>query len=151
MSNPILNFVGVLVFYFGLVAALTVVAAEFHERSHWVVARVWTRDVHIDRWRGVFAKTVVFHEPFDIPTYGVRLAGFAPALFGLIVGTMMFFLISTPFGISLLVALPFWASMLLSPSDLLAIVSPSRFQKFAEGNDSSGHIEMVKILLNEIR
>ncbi|MEF8757406.1 MAG: hypothetical protein V5A33_04125, partial [Halobacteriales archaeon] len=80
-----------------------------------------------------------------------RLAGLAPTLLGSTVGTALFFLIDAPLAIRLLVALPFWVSIMLSPSDMLAVISPRRFQKFSAENDSAGHIEATKILLKEIR
>lgn len=153
---------------FVLVVSLPIlfIAAEFHERSHWVVARIWTTEVEIERKRGILAHTVNFHKPFDLPLYGVRIAGFAPVIFGLITATTIYismpylinYIIGPPIFLSLdwsqeiqwILTTPFAVSMLLSPVDFYAILAPREFQKFAERNDSATFTETLKLLKDEL-
>lgn len=151
MIGTVLDIAAALALTLGLSAVISLAATEIHERSHWLVARIWSKSVSIDRWQGVIASTVVYHSPLEIPPYGIRLSGIAPVLVGFPLGLTVLAMLDAPLSIRLLAALPFLATMILSPSDVLAILFPERFQEFAVENDSAQHREMVKLLVEEFR
>lgn len=151
MESFLPSIAGILTAYLALVVVITAVAAEFHERSHWIVARTRTEAVGIDRWRGVFPTSVVYYDPFALPSSVLRLSAVAPALFGLPVGFAVFSLVDASLPVRVLSALPFWTATLLSPSDLLAVFCPGRFQDFAAEDGLPGHLEMIGLLVEELR
>lgn len=126
-------------------------AATFHERSHWLVSRIWSEDLSIIRKFGLFPASVDFGSPFDIPSCGMRIVGIAPFLFCLPTAVVLFMVLDSPFLIRVLLTLPFWAASILSPSDLLAFFYPERFQAIAANNESIGHFETIRILADEFR
>jgi len=134
-----------------LIVVLSYVAAVVHEGSHWIIGRLWTTDVTITRWKTMLPVSVNYHAPFQLPSYAVRLSGIAPLLIGFPLGLAVFLMLEGPLPARVLLALPFWAAMLLSPSDLLAICFPTRFQEYATTNESGGHLEMLRILIDEVR
>jgi len=151
MSSVLVSLGSVVLVSLSLIVVLSYVAAVVHEGSHWIVGRLWTTDVTITRWKTVLPVSVNYHAPFQLPSYAIRLSGIAPLLFGFPLGLAVFLMLVEPFHVRVLVALPFWTATLFSPSDLLAICYPTRFQEYASTNDASGHIEMLRILIDEVR
>lgn len=151
MSSVLVSLGSVVLVSLSLIVVLSYVAAVVHEGSHWIVGRLWTTDVTITRWKTVLPVSVNYHAPFQLPSYAIRLSGIAPLLFGFPLGLAVFLMFVEPFHVRVLVAFPFWAATLLSPSDLLAICYPTRFQEYASTNDAGGHIEMLRILIDEVR
>jgi len=151
MSSPLVRISAVVLVSLLLIVVLSYVAAVVHEGSHWIVGRLWTTDVTITRWKTLLPVSVNFQAPFQLPSYAVRLSGIAPLLIGFPLGFATLLVLKEPFLVRALLALPFWAAMLLSPSDLLAICYPTRFQEHASTNDAGGHLEMLRILVDEVR
>lgn len=151
MSSALVRIGAVVLVSLLLIVVLSYVAAVVHEGSHWIVGRLWTTDVTITRWKTVLPVSVNYHAPFQLPAYAIRLSGIAPLLIGFPLGLAVFLLLAEPFPVRVLVALPFWAATFLSPSDLLAICYPTRFQEYASTNDASGHLEMLCLLIDEAR
>lgn len=134
-----------------LALVLYFVAATAHERSHWLVGRLFSEDVTIIHLLRVFPASVDFREPYDVPTTVIRVAGVAPLLFCLPVAVVLFSTVDQPFLVRVLLALPFVGASLLSPSDLLAVVYPERFQEIASEHERLAHTEVLKLLLEEAR
>lgn len=151
MSSALVMIGAVVLISLAVIVVLSYIAAVVHEGSHWIVGRLWTTDVTIIRWKTVLPVSVNFHAPFQLPAYAVRLSGIAPLLVGFPLGFAIFLMLEEPFPVRVLLALPFWAAMLLSPSDLLAICYPTRFQEYASTNDVGGHLEILRILVDEVR
>lgn len=126
------------------------ISSTLHEGSHWIVGRIWSSELEMFRLYLIFPVSVIFHSPYDLPPHGVRLTGVAPLLFWLPVAVTIYIVLdAAPIG-RVLLSLPFWAAAILSPSDLLAILYPERFQEYAANGDAVGHIGMLKILLQEV-
>lgn len=125
------------------------ISSAFHEGSHWIIGRIWSDDLQILRLYLIFPVSVIFHSPYDLPSPGVRLAGVAPMLFCLPVAVAIYITLDASSIGRVLFSLPFWAASILSPSDLLAILYPKRFQEHASNGDAVGQIGMIKILLGE--
>lgn len=126
-------------------------AATLHERSHWLVGRVWSSEVGILHIFVVFPVSVDFRDPYDVPPAGIRVAGIAPLLFCLPIGLALFFGLETSFRVRAVLALPFVAASILSPSDLLACCYPRRFQEIATEHEQLTHLRVTEILLDELR
>lgn len=127
------------------------VAATAHERSHWLVGRIWSDDVTIIHLGYVFPFSVDFQSPNDVPPSVIRVAGIAPFLFCLPIGVVLFTTVDASFLVRVLLSLPFWAAAILSPSDLLALCYPRRFQELATEHERMGHLEVLDILVTEAR
>jgi hypothetical protein len=125
------------------------VAATAHERSHWLVGRLWSDDVTIIHLGYVFPFSVDFQSPNDVPRSVIRVAGIAPFLFCLPIGVVLFTTIDASFLVRMVLSLPFWAAAILSPSDLLAICYPTRFQELAAEHERMGHLEVLDIVIAE--
>lgn len=134
-----------------LASVVYVVAATAHERSHWLVGRLWSADVTVLHLAYVFPFSVEFRSPYDVPPGVIRVAGVAPLLFCLPIGLGLFWGLEASFLVRLVLALPFVAAAILSPSDLLAGVSPVRFQELAAEHDRMAHLEVLEVLLAELR
>lgn len=126
-------------------------ASTIHERSHWLVGRIWSNDLHIIGKFGLFPASVDFGSPYDIPPYGIRLAGIAPFLVGAPVSAVLFLYLDYSFPLELLLTVPFWAAAILSPIDFLAFLYPERFQEIASENESISHIETIGLIVREFR
>lgn len=125
------------------------ISSTLHEGSHWLVGRLWSSEVEILRLYLIFPVSVSFDAPYDLPPHGVRLSGGAPLLFWLPPALTVYLLLDTaPVG-RVLLSVPFWAAAILSPSDLLAILYPDRFQEYADNDSEVGHIGMIKLLHRE--
>lgn len=125
------------------------IALTLHECSHWIVGRLWSSEIEIIRLSLIFPVSMRFHSPYDFPPHGVRLVGGAPLLFWLPVAAAIYVAFyASPFG-RFLFSLPFWWAAIPSPSDLLAILYPRRFQEYAASGGAVGHIGMLKILFRE--
>lgn len=135
----------------GVSLVVYVAAATLHERSHWAVGRLWSSDVRVRQLFVVFPVSVEFPSPYDVPPGAIRLAGAAPLLFCLPVGVALFTAVEASFRVRVILALPFWAASLLSPSDLLAVVYPRRFQAIAAEYEELSHLRVTEIILEEFR
>lgn len=126
------------------------ISLTLHEGSHWIVARRWSSEIEITRLSLIFPVSMRFHSPYDFPPHGVRLVGAAPLLFWLPVAVAIYVaLYASPLG-RFLFSLPFWWAAIPSPSDVLAVLYPRRFQEYAASGDTVGHIGTIKILLQEV-
>lgn len=130
--------------------AIYVFAATVHERSHWVVARLWSSEVSVSHIFGVFPVSVDVGDPYDVPPPVIRVAGVAPTLFCLPVGVGIYTTVDASVQLRVVLTLPFLAASLLSPSDLLAACYPRRFQELATDHDQMTHLGVLDILLEEL-
>lgn len=135
----------------GVSLGIYVAAATLHERSHWAVGRLWSSDVRVRQIFVVFPVSVEFPSPYDVPPGAIRLAGAAPLLVCLPVGLALFTTLEASFRVRIVLALPFWAASILSPSDLLAVLFPRRFQVVAAEHEKLTHLRVTEILLEELR
>lgn len=138
-------------FYAALTVVLIFLTCEVHERSHWLFGRIWTREITIHRTWWIFASYVNYHSPHDFSSKGMRISSVAPFIVGLSLTLLGFTLLDESLGFEVILNLPFMVAMILSPSDLLGIFFPERFQNYASSNDEAGHREMVRILIEEAR
>lgn len=140
--------------YSGIIVVLSslgiaMISLHLHEGSHWIVGRLWSSEIEIIRLSLIFPISMRFHSPYEFPPHGVRFVGVAPLLFWLPVAVAIYVAFyASPLG-RFLFSLPFWWAAIPSPSDLLAILYPRRFQEYAASGDAVGHIEMLKILFRE--
>lgn len=135
-----------------LIFVLCYLATVFHEGSHWVMARIWSDDLGVVPKFWIFPGAINIRSPYEIPPHGIRLAGMAPLLFCLPPFLILFFILDAHYLVRLLITFPLWAAaLIISPPDLLAILYPRRFQKFAASADGGGMREGTKILIDEIR
>jgi len=151
MNSALMSIGAVVMITLLLIVVLSWIAAVAHEGSHWLVGRLWTTEITITRWKAVLPVSVNYHAPFRLPSYAIRMSGIAPLLFCFPLAVAVFTMLNEPFQMRVLVSLPFWAGMLLSPSDVLAICFPKRFQEYASTNDSGSHVEMLRMLVEESR
>lgn len=129
-----------------------VVSIALHEGLHWVIDRLFTREVGISR-DGI-NPNIQINDPYAVPTWAIRVSGAAPFLVGVI---MMFVVLYTasPFetpnfwnvffySLGLATALP----SLGSGGDILAVFAPEKFQEFAAstGSDAPGLHEAIRLL-----
>lgn len=129
---------------------ISMISLNLHEGSHWIVGRLWSSEIEINRLSLIFPISMRFHSPYDFPPHGVRFVGVAPLLFWLPVAVAIYVAFySSPLG-RVLFSLPFWWAAIPSPSDVLAILYPRRFQAYATNDNEVGHIGMLKILLQEL-
>lgn len=126
------------------------ISSTLHEGSHWIMGRLWSSELELLRMYLVFPVSVITHSQYDFPPNGVRLAGVAPLLFWLPVAVLIYVTLYTSSLGCVLLSLPFWAAAILSPSDLLALLYPERFQEYVAQDDAVGHIGTIKILLHEV-
>lgn len=131
--------------------AIYVLAATAHERSHWLVGRLWSNQVTVIHIFGAFPVSVDFRDPYDVPPSVIRIAGIAPCLFCLPLGVGIYTTLEASFQHRLAVALPFLAASLLSPSDLLAFCYPRRFQKLAAEHEQMTHLGVLDVLIEELQ
>lgn len=127
------------------------VAATAHERSHWIVGRLWSEDVTVIHLAYVFPFSVDFRSPKDVPPTVIRVAGVAPSLFCVPTAYVLYTTVDVPFLARVLVSLPFWAAAILSPSDLLAFCYPERFQELACDHERMGHLAVLDVLIAELQ
>lgn len=128
---------------------ISMISLNLHEGSHWIVGRLWSSEIEINRLSLIFPISMRFHSPYDFPPHGVRFVGVAPLLFWLPVAVAIYVAFyASPLG-RVLFSLPFWWAAIPSPSDVLAILYPRRFQAYATNDNEVGHIGMLKILLQE--
>lgn len=125
------------------------IASTIHERSHWLVGRIWPKDLHIIRKFGLFPASVDFGSPNDIPPYVIRLAGVAPFLVGAPVSAVLFLYLDYSLPLEMLLTVPFWAAAILSPIEILALFYPERFHEMASEKESVGHTEAIRLLVCE--
>lgn len=151
MQEALLQIGLILALYATLIVAIVFLASEIHERSHWLFGRIWTREITIHRTWWIFASYVNYHSPYDFSSKGMRISSAAPFIVGLTLSLLGFTLIDESLKFEVILNLPFMAAMILSPSDLLGIFFPERFQNYASSNDEAGHWEMVQILAEEAR
>lgn len=126
-------------------------AATAHERSHWLVGRLWSDEVTVMHVFGFFPASVDFRAPYDVPPTVIRVAGIAPVLFCLPTAYLLFTLVEASFLVRLLLAVPFAAAAIVSPSDLLAFCYPERFQQVASEHEKMGHVAVLRLLIDEVR
>lgn len=151
MISPLWK-IGLYLGVFEIVVLYFVLAyAEAHERSHWLVGRIWTNNISIYRKYGVVPTTVNYRSPYDLPQCGMRVAGIAPLLFCPIIGSLTFSFLDVGFLIRVVISGPFFLAGVPSLSDLLAFFFPIRFQEYAEITDIGDRREMRSILFQEIR
>ena len=125
------------------------ISLNLHEGSHWIVGRLWSSEIEIIRLSPILPISMEFHAPYDFPPHGVRLVGVAPLLFWLPVAIAVYLAFyASPLG-RFLFSLPFWWAAIPSPSDVLAVLYPRRFQAYAANVTEVGHIGMLKILFQE--
>lgn len=134
-----------------LAIAVYFVAATAHERSHWIVGRLWSDDVTIIHMAYVFPFSVDFRSPNEVPPAVIRVAGIAPTLFCVPTAYLLYTTVDASFLGRVVVSLPFSAAAILSPSDLLAFCYPERFQELATDHDRMGHLAVLDVLIAELR
>lgn len=130
-----------------LAAGEVLLYSTFHERSHWIVGRIWTKKMEIKRLHGIFPHRVDFEDLCDLPQYAVRLIGIAPFVSGAVLTSLVYSL-DLPLTSKVVLGIPFVASLVPSPGDIMAITRPNLFKIYVDKDLSKSHIEILKIVLS---
>lgn len=136
---------GILLLVFSI-PLLIFIAACMHEYSHWCIARIWTGDIEIIRWKHVVPRSTNFKAPHDVPPAGIRLSALAPTILNLPIFGGILLLGDASFMMRIFIGLPFVAAACLSPSDLVGIVKPKEFQECSADNIHISFSKAVSIL-----
>jgi len=121
------------------------IAFCLHEYSHWCIARIWTDEIDIIRWKHIVPRSINFTAPQDMPAYGIRLTAMAPPILNLPIFVGILLLGDASFMISFFVGIPFLAAASLSRSDLFAILEPNQFQELSADNAQISFSQAVSI------
>jgi len=127
--------------------------ALLHEGTHWIIARIWTREVTIT---SSYSKVPLpdrtsFENPWDLPDYGVRIAGIAPIVYVfLLLYTMsMYWGRFTPRSIVMIFL--FLGASIMSFHDMMAFLFPERWRELTDSDEDYNQREMARLLFQELR
>lgn len=124
-----------------------------HESTHWIIARIWTEDVTIGSSydRVPFPDRTEFKNPWDLPDYGVRIAGISPIIY-------LFLFLYTMWGysgdITLYSTAPlffFLGASIISIHDMMAFLFPERWRELTDSEEEYSQRQVVSFLFQEIR
>lgn len=122
-----------------LIIGAGLLSVPLHEGAHWFVARWWSSEIALARDGST--PNIQLNAPYELPTWGVRLMGIAPLVVGTLLLAASIFVFDLlqlsirgvfAFLLGVFTALPSFAS----GGDILAVVNPRQFQKFATTTES---------------
>jgi len=129
-----------------------------HEYSHYFISRIWmdSNDLRVN----LKNMSTEFDSPYSAPTWGIRIIAGVPYVLMLILAGTYYIVYGYPnFSLTSInsfisvgvVAFLMGLGIGVSPSDILGILFPSKFQEFAENNTEKNPMSAWNILKSSLR
>lgn len=128
--------------YFGL---------SLHELTHYTVVKLAGANANIETDQFYLPHQVVFENPNELSPTAIRTATGLVIIYPVSLILFLWFSRLPDPGIESFVLFGLFGASIVSPADLLGMLYPNRWRKYANNYSGEGHIETLQILINEMR